>query len=28
LSLDFGLTVGYYAASPRLGPQIGFSVDF
>jgi hypothetical protein len=28
LSLDFGLTVGYYAASPRLGPQIGLSVDF
>jgi hypothetical protein len=28
LSLDFGLTVGYYAASPRVGPQIGFSIDF
>jgi hypothetical protein len=28
LSLDFGLTVGYYAASPRVAPQIGISVDF
>jgi len=28
LSLDFGLTVGYYAASPRVGPQIGFSLDW
>jgi hypothetical protein len=28
VSLDFGMTVGYYAASPRLGPQIGISVDF
>jgi hypothetical protein len=28
ISLDFGLIVGYYAASPRVGPQIGFSVDW
>jgi len=28
LSLDFALTAGKYIASPRLGAQIGFSVDF
>jgi hypothetical protein len=28
LSLDFGLLGGKYIASPRLGGQIGFSVDF
>lgn len=28
LSLDFGLVGGFYQASPRIGPIIGFSVDF
>jgi hypothetical protein len=28
LSLDFGIITGYYAASPRIAPQIGISVDF
>src|SRR5262249_51190724 len=28
LSLDFGLLGGFYQASPRIGPIIGFSVDF
>jgi hypothetical protein len=28
MSLDFGLATGYYAASPRMAPQIGISVDF
>lgn len=28
LTLDFGLLGGKYAASPRIGGQIGFSVDF
>jgi hypothetical protein len=28
LTLDFGLTVGRFAASPRLGAQLGFSKDF
>jgi hypothetical protein len=28
LSLDFGITTGYYAASPRVAPVIGISVDF
>ena len=28
LALDFGLLGGKYAASPRIGAQIGFSVDF
>jgi hypothetical protein len=28
MSLDFGLATGYYAASPRVAPQIGISVDF
>jgi hypothetical protein len=28
LSLDFGLLGGKYVASPRMGGQIGFSVDF
>src|SRR5205807_9917275 len=28
LSIDFGLITGFYQASPRLGPIIGFSKDF
>jgi Putative MetA-pathway of phenol degradation len=28
LSVDFGLIAGRYAASPRVGGQVGFSVDF
>lgn len=28
MSVDFGLTQGFYASSPRIGPQIGFSYDF
>lgn len=28
LSLDFGVTAGRFAASPRLGAQLGFSKDF
>lgn len=28
VSLDFGLVGGFYQASPRVGPVIGFSVDF
>jgi hypothetical protein len=28
MTLDFGLLGGKYIASPRLGGQIGFSVDF
>lgn len=28
LTLDFGLITGRYAASPRVGGQLGFSVDF
>lgn len=28
LSLDFGLLAGRFAASPRLGAQVGVSVDF
>ena len=28
LSLDFGLIVGFYQASPRVGPIIGLSIDF
>lgn len=28
LTLDFGLIAGRFVASPRLGGQIGFSVDF
>jgi hypothetical protein len=28
LTLDFGLVGGFYQASPRTGPIIGFSVDF
>lgn len=28
LSLDFGLIVGYDQASPRVGPILGFSIDF
>ena len=28
LSLDFGLVAGRFAASPRLGAQLGFSKDF
>ena len=28
VSLDFGLVGGFYQASPRIGPIIGFSVDF
>ncbi len=28
MTLDFGLLGGKYAASPRVGGQIGFSVDF
>jgi hypothetical protein len=28
MSLDFGLIVGKYVASPRLGGQIGISIDF
>jgi len=28
LTLDFGLVGGFYQASPRIGPVIGFSVDF
>lgn len=27
-TLDFGLTSGFYASSPRIGPQIGISHDF
>ena len=28
LSVDFGLIGGFYQASPRIGPILGFSVDF
>lgn len=28
LTLDFGLIAGRFAASPRVGAQFGFSVDF
>jgi hypothetical protein len=28
MTLDFGLTSGFYASSPRIGPQIGISYDF
>jgi hypothetical protein len=28
VTLDFGLTVGRFSASPRLGVQLGFSKDF
>ena len=28
MSLDLGLTAGFYASSPRIAPQIGFSYDF
>lgn len=28
LTLDFGLTAGRYSASPRLGAQLGVSIDF
>ena len=28
MSLDFGLIGGFYASSPRVGPQIGISYDF
>jgi len=28
LTLDFGFTAGRYSASPRLGAQLGISVDF
>ena len=28
LTLDFGVVAGRYAASPRLGGQLGFSLDF
>ena len=28
LSVDFGVVVGKYANSPRVGLQIGFSKDF
>src|SRR5207244_11440218 len=28
MSLDFGLISGFYASSPRIGPQIGISYDF
>ena len=28
ISLDFGIVGGFYQASPRVGPIIGFSVDF
>ncbi len=28
LTLDFGLLGGRFIASPRIGAQIGFSVDF
>jgi len=28
LSLDFGVIGGFYQASPRVGPIVGFSVDF
>jgi hypothetical protein len=28
LTLDFGLVAGRYSASPRLGAQLGFSLDF
>jgi Putative MetA-pathway of phenol degradation len=27
-TLDFGLIAGRYSASPRLGAQVGFSIDF
>jgi hypothetical protein len=27
-TFDFGLTTGFYASSPRVGPQIGVSHDF
>lgn len=28
LTFDFGLLGGKYAASPRIGGQVGFSADF
>jgi len=28
ISFDFGILGGKYIASPRIGGQIGFSVDF
>ena len=28
LTLDFGLLAGRYSGSPRLGAQLGVSVDF
>lgn len=28
LTLDFGLVVGFYQSSPRVGPIVGFSLDF
>jgi hypothetical protein len=28
MTFDFGLTSGFYASSPRIGPQIGLSYDF
>lgn len=28
LTLDFGVVAGRYAAAPRLGAQLGFSLDF
>ena len=28
LSLDFGVVAGRFAASPRLGAQLGVSLDF
>jgi len=28
MTFDFGLTSGFYASSPRIGPQVGISYDF
>ncbi len=28
LTLDFGLVVGFYQSSPRVGPIVGFSINF
>jgi hypothetical protein len=28
VSFDFGIVGGKYAASPRVGVQLGFSIDF
>ena len=28
MSLDFGIVAGFYQSSPRVGPIVGFSIDF